>query len=46
MDYSDFMSDLMYAVSNIGHPGLSLKPEQVAAIQAVNCEKVRMVASC
>ena len=34
-----FQSVLMYAVSNIKHPGLSLKPEQVAAIQAVNWGK-------
>ena len=32
-------SALMYAASKIGHPGLSLKPEQVAAIQTVYCRK-------
>ena len=35
----DFQSVLTYTVSKIGHPGLSLKPEQVAAIQAVYCGK-------
>ena len=35
----DFKSALTYSVSKIGHPGLSLKPEQVAAIQAVYCGK-------
>ena len=39
MDNNDFQSMLTYAVSNIRHSGLSLKPEQVGAIQAVNCGK-------
>ena len=40
MEDCDFQSVLTYVVSNIEHPGLSLKPEQIAAnIHTVYCGK-------